>query len=151
MGFNLTPERELIAWKIKRGERTCLCWLVNTKPKLLGRHGLSGLALLLVFLVQGFVLGTPAVGRQSLIGTKEGPGAATLYPLHEQISDPQGAEQIACALAHCHGSCVDQAFMMSTARARGTGDAAFPLSLPVYVARSITAGRVWWFKRVERC
>lgn len=67
-------------------------------PELLGLHGLTTLAGLLILLVQSLELLTVAVGKTgTLVGTHEGPVTVLLNTLHEEIGNPESEEQVASA------------------------------------------------------
>lgn len=73
--------------------------LEDGKPDLLGLHCLLGSPLLLILLVQLFKLVSPAVGQsRGLVGAEERPVSVFLYPLHEEVGDPKGKEQVPSSL-----------------------------------------------------
>lgn len=69
--------------------------LNNLCPKPLSLDALSPTTFSLISSVKSFELFTPGLSEsRALIGAHQGPFFVLLYPLHEEIGDPEGIEEV---------------------------------------------------------
>ena len=69
------------------------------EPQILRLDGLAAFAFCFVLRVELLECGAVVVGQaRAFVGTHQGPFPVFFHTLHEQVRNPQGVEQIACAL-----------------------------------------------------